>query len=97
MGERRYSDNAYVGGLNNNSSTVAGPAGRAPTYVAPSYWVHSAAVRYRVKPTLALNLNVQNLTNKFYWARIGSSLDGFQLYGVPGASRSVTLSADLSF
>ncbi|KAB8044603.1 TonB-dependent receptor [Janthinobacterium aquaticum] len=102
MGERRYSDNARVGGLNNNSSTVAGPAGRAPTYVfdtekAPSYWVHSAAVRYRVNPTLALNLNVQNLTNKFYWARIGSSLDGFQLYGVPGASRSVTLSADLSF
>lgn len=102
MGERRYSDNAYVGGLNNNSSTVAGPAGRAPTYVfdtekAPSYWVHSAAVRYRVNPNLALNLNVQNLTNKFYWARIGSSLDGFQLYGVPGASRTVTLSADLSF
>ena len=102
MGERRYSDNAYVGGLNNNSSNVAGPAGRAPTYVfdtekAPSYWVHSIAARYRVNPNLALNLNVQNLTNKFYWARIGSSLDGFQLYGVPGASRSVTLSADLSF
>lgn len=102
MGERRYSDNAYVGGLNNNSSNVAGPAGRAPTYVfdterAPSYWVHSIAARYRVNPNLALNLNVQNLTNKFYWARIGSSLDGFQLYGVPGASRTVTLSADLSF
>lgn len=102
MGKRRYSDNAYVGGLNNNSSNVTGPAGRAPTYVfdterAPSYWVHSIAARYRVNPNLALNLNVQNLTNKFYWARIGSSLDGFQLYGVPGASRSVSLSADLSF
>ena len=102
VGERRYSDNAYVGGLNNNSSTVSGPAGRAPTYVfdtekAPSYWVQSFAARYRVNPRLALNLNVQNLANKFYWARIGSSLDGFQLYGVPGAGRSVTLGADLSF
>ena len=102
VGERRYSDNAYVGGLNNNSSTVSGPAGKAPTYVfdtekAPAYWVQSLAARYRVNPRLALNLNVQNLANKFYWARIGSSLDGFQLYGVPGASRSVSLSADLSF
>ena len=102
VGERRYSDNAWVGGLNNNSSTVAGPAGRAPTYVfdtekAPSYWVQSFAARYRVSARLALNLNVQNLANKFYWARIGSSLDGFQLYGVPGAGRSATLSADLSF
>ncbi|MBB5610980.1 MULTISPECIES: TonB-dependent siderophore receptor [unclassified Janthinobacterium] len=102
VGERRYSDNAYVGGLNNNSSTVNGPAGKAPVYVldtekAPSYWVQSLAARYRVNERLALNLNVQNLANKFYWARIGSSLDGFQLYGVPGASRSVSLSADLSF
>ena len=93
VGKRRYSDNAWVGGLNNNSSTVAGPAGRAPTYVfdtekAPSYWVQSFAARYRVSARLALNLNVQNLANKFYWARIGSSLDGFQLYGVPGAGRS---------
>lgn len=93
VAKRRYSDNAWVGGLNNNSSTVAGPAGRAPTYVfdtekAPSYWVQSFAARYRVSARLALNLNVQNLANKFYWARIGSSLDGFQLYGVPGAGRS---------
>ena len=91
-----------MGGLNNNSSTVTGPAGRAPVYVydtekAPAYWVHSVAARYRVSRNLALNLNVENLFNKFYWARIGSSLDGFQLYGVPGAGRTVTVSADMSF
>lgn len=102
VGKRRYSDNKYVGGLNNNSSTVSGSAGNAPTYVldqerAPTYWVSSVAARYRINQNFALNLNVQNLFNKFYWSRIGSSLDGFQLYGVPGAGRTVTLSADLSF
>ncbi|MRW89920.1 TonB-dependent siderophore receptor [Duganella sp. FT80W] len=102
VGKRRYTDAKYVGGQNNNASTVSGSAGLAPVYVldtekAPEYWVSSAAARYRVNSHLALNLNVQNLFNKFYWSRIGSSLDGFQLYGVPGASRTVTLSADLSF
>ncbi|CDG80873.1 TonB-dependent receptor [Janthinobacterium agaricidamnosum] len=102
VGERRYSDNTYVGGLRNNSSSVSGPAGIAPVYVldtekAPSYWVHSIAARYKVSKNLALNANVNNLFNKFYWSRIGSSLDGFQLYGVPGAGRTITVSADLSF
>lgn len=102
VGKRRYSDNKYVGGLSNNSSTVTGPAGNAPTYVldtekAPSYWVHSLSARYKVNRNLSLNFNVDNIFNKFYWSRIGSSLDGFQLYGVPGAGRSATLSADISF
>lgn len=102
MGKRRYSDNKYVGGLNNNSSTVNGALGRHPVYVkdgekAPSYWLHSVAARYRVDDTLTLGLNVDNLFNTFYYSRVGASLDGFQLYGVPGAGRTVTLSADLHF
>lgn len=102
VGKRRYSDNKYVGGLNNNSSTVSGASGNRPVYVlddekAPSYWVHSVAARYRVNRNLTMNFNVENLFNKFYWSRIGSSLDGFQLYGVPGAGRTYTLTADVSF
>lgn len=102
VGKRRYSDNKYVGGLNNSSSTVSGPSGTRPVYVldqekAPAYWLHSLAARWRVDRRLALNFNVDNLFNKFYWSRIGSSLDGFQLYGVPGAGRTYTLSADISF
>ncbi|MYN24918.1 TonB-dependent receptor [Duganella levis] len=102
VGERRYTDSKYVGGQNNNASTVSGSAGLAPTYVldtekAPSYWVSSVAARYRVNNMVTLNLNVQNLFDKFYWSRIGASLDGFQLYGVPGAGRTVTLSADMNF
>ncbi|WP_432240795.1 TonB-dependent receptor [Herbaspirillum robiniae] len=102
VGRRRYSDNKYVGGLNNTSSTVSGASGTHPVYVqdeekAPAYWLHSVAARWRVNRQLALNFNVDNLFNKFYWSRIGSSLDGFQLYGVPGAGRTYTLSADMSF
>jgi catecholate siderophore receptor len=46
-------------------------------------------------PTARFNIN--NLTNRFYWSRIGASLDGFQLYGVPGAGRTYTAGLDLSF
>ena len=102
VGKRRYSDNRYVGGLNNNSSYATGPSGVYPIYVldtekAPSYWVHSIAARYRVNSHLHLNLSVDNVFNTFYYARIGASLDGFQLYGVPGAGRTAIVSADLSF
>ncbi len=102
VGKRRYTDNKYVGGKNNNSSTVAGPAGTHPVWVrddekAPAYWLHSVAARYQVDKSITLGLNVDNLFNKFYYSRIGASLDGFQLYGVPGAGRTLTVTADLSF
>ncbi|AJW94363.1 TonB-dependent siderophore receptor [Burkholderia gladioli pv. gladioli] len=102
VGTRRYTDNAYVGGQNNNSSTVNGPNGKHPVYVAdnekaPAFWLHSLAARYEVDKHLTLSLNVQNLFNKFYYSAIGASLDGYQIYGVPGAGRTVILSADLKF
>jgi catecholate siderophore receptor len=102
VGKRRYTDNKYVGGKNNNSATVSGPSGTHPVWVrdnekAPSYWLHSAAARYRVNKNVTLGMNVDNLFNKFYYSRVGASLDGFQLYGVPGAGRTVTFTADLSF
>ncbi|RIA31918.1 catecholate siderophore receptor [Ectopseudomonas oleovorans] len=102
VGRRRYSDNKYVGGLNNNSSNAEGPSGVLPIYTrdhekAPGYWLHSVAARYQVDASTTLNLNVENLFNTFYYSRIGASLDGFQLYGVPGAGRTVTASVDYSF
>ncbi|MBN3851890.1 TonB-dependent siderophore receptor [Paraburkholderia sp. Ac-20340] len=102
VGTRRYTDNEYVGGQSNNSSTVSGASGTHPTYVydaekAPAFWLHSLAAHYTVSKNLSLSLNVQNLFNKFYYSAIGASLDGFQLYGVPGAGRTVLLSADVRF
>lgn len=102
VGRRRYSDNKYVGGLNNNSSYANGPSGVYTIYTrdhekAPSYWLHSLAARYRVDSQTTVNLNVSNLFNKFYYSRVGASLDGFQLYGVPGAGRTLTASVDYSF
>lgn len=102
VGKRRYTDNKYVGGKNNNSATVSGPSGTHPIWVrddekAPSYWLHSVAARYRVDKALTVGMNVENLFNKFYYSRVGASLDGFQLYGVPGAGRTVTFTAELSF
>ncbi len=102
VGTRRYTDNEYVGGQNNNSSTVSGANGTHPAYVydaekAPAFWLHSLAAHYTVNKNLSLGLNVQNLFNKFYYSAVGASLDGFQLYGVPGAGRTVLLSADVRF
>ena len=102
VGRRRYSDNKYVGGLNNNSAYANGPSGVYTIYTrdhekAPSYWLHSLAARYKVDSQTTVNLNVSNLFNKFYYSRVGASLDGFQLYGVPGAGRTLTASVDYSF
>lgn len=102
VGRRRYSDNVYVGGQNNSSSYASGTSGVYAIYTqdnekAPSYWVHNLAARYHVNKHLALNFNLNNVFNKFYYAKIGASLDGFQLYGVPGAGRTAIVSADISY
>lgn len=102
VGRRRYSDNKYVGGLNNNSAYASGPSGVYTLYTrdhekAPSYWLHSLAARYKVDSQTTVNLNVSNLFNTFYYSRVGASLDGFQLYGVPGAGRTLTASVDYRF
>ncbi len=63
---------------------------------APSYIVQNAAARWRVSDNATVNLNVANLSNRFYWSRIGAALDGRQLYGIPGAGRTVTGSVAFS-
>ncbi|QXI27460.1 TonB-dependent receptor [Pseudomonas vanderleydeniana] len=102
VGRRRYSDNKYVGGLNNNSSYATGPAGVYAIYVkdnekAPSYWLHNLAAQYQINSQTRVNLNLNNVFNKFYYSQVGASLDGFQLYGIPGAGRTLTASVDYEF
>jgi len=41
--------------------------------------------------------NRQNLAKYSLCRGIGASLDGFQLYGVPGAGRTLTASIDYDF
>ncbi|NWD73029.1 TonB-dependent siderophore receptor [Pseudomonas gingeri] len=102
VGRRRYSDNEYVGGQNNNSSYANGPSGVNAIYVkdnekAPGYWVHNLAAQYQINKQTRVNLNLNNVFNTFYFSQIGASLDGFQLYGIPGAGRTLTTSIDYAF
>lgn len=102
VGRRRYSDNKYVGGLNNNSSYASGPSGVYAIYTrdhekAPGYWLSNLAAQYKVNKDTTVNLNLNNVFNKFYYSQVGASLDGFQLYGIPGAGRTLTASVDYEF
>ena len=102
VGRRRYSDNKDVGGLNNNSSYANGPSGVYAIYTrdhekAPGYWLSNLAAQYKVNKDTTVNLNLNNVFNTFYYSQVGASLDGFQLYGIPGAARTLTASVDYEF
>ncbi|PIB66272.1 TonB-dependent siderophore receptor [Pseudomonas sp. 2995-3] len=102
VGRRRYSDNKDVGGLNNNSSYANGPSGVYAIYTrdhekAPGYWLSNLAAQYKVNKDTTVNLNLNNVFNTFYYSQVGASLDGFQLYGIPGAGRTLTASVDYEF
>jgi len=92
VGKRRFSaGNTAAARAPINSGAVS-----ADEYM-PSYWVANAAVGYQVNRNLGLRLNVNNLFDKFYYSQGSSSSDGFQLFGVPGAGRTVILSADVRY
>jgi catecholate siderophore receptor len=78
-------------------NTVSGKGGHSADVNMPSYWVANAALGYRINKNFNMRLNVNNLFNKFYYQQGSSSSDGFQLFGVPGAGRTVILSAEASF
>lgn len=59
----------------------------------PSYWVFDALVAYQVNRNLSLQLNVYNLTDKFYVALLNNNGNRY----VPGVSRSALLTANLQF
>lgn len=58
----------------------------------PSHVVHDAMVSWKATQDLDVRLNVNNLFDKHYWAEYNG-----RGYGVPGAGRGATLSADYSF
>ena len=55
------------------------------------YWLYSAMASYQVNPHLSLRLNVTNLANERYIDR------GYSGHVIPGAGRTVLLTAGLSF
>lgn len=90
VGNRQFAAGKY---------TIArAPGGRQENDIdMPSYWLFNAMVGYRVNENLSFRLNVHNIFDKFYLQRTTSSSDRFQLYGVPGAGRTIILSADATF
>ena len=87
VGKRRF----YAG----NEVVVRG--GHSADVDMPSFWVFNATMGYKVNKNLNLRLNVNNLFNEFYLQQGSSSSDGFQLFGVPGAGRTVILNAQATF
>lgn len=57
----------------------------------PSYWLLGAMAAYDVTPSLTLRLNANNLTDEHYVDRIGGG------HYIPGAGRSLTLTAEFGF
>lgn len=88
IGKRRFTEGNTVSFQNVQYSADANM---------PSYWLFNASVGYAVNKNLALRVNVNNIFDTFYIQQGSSSSDGFQLFGMPGAGRTVMLSAEASF
>jgi catecholate siderophore receptor len=76
------------GGASKISSRTSRNAGDRK---APGYTVFNAMAKYSVTKDLALQLNIYNLTDKYYYDQIGGS------HVVPGAGRYALLNASLKF
>lgn len=59
----------------------------------PDYWVADAMASYEVNKNLSLQLNINNVFNKKYIARINSGGSRYQ----PGVERNALLTANLKF
>lgn len=82
----RYVGELYINPGRGGSTTKAGHI------EVPSYWVHDAALGYRVNDNVKLRLNLNNLLNKHYWRQYNGR--GF---GQPGEGRGAQLTAEISF
>ncbi len=78
-------------------NTISGKGGHTADVYMPSYWVANATVGYQINKNFGLRLNANNLFNKFYYQQGSASSDGFQLFGVPGAGRTIVLNAEARF
>lgn len=67
----------------------------AALYSTDAYWVHRALAAYEVTENFALQLNVNNLFDEEYYARVrNNSSNG---WATPGEARSFVLSANLRY
>lgn len=85
-GGARYTDSVF-------RNAGAAQATQANLAEAPSYWVIDAMAGYDVNERVALQLNVQNLTDEFYFSSVNNGGSRFTL----GAPRTVLLSARVKF
>lgn len=64
---------------------------------APSHFVVNAALNYRVNKNVNLRLNVNNVFDKKYFARVADNRTNFQKFAMPGSGRTFILSTDIQF
>jgi len=83
----------YVGSYVVSQHSATNPNG--PLNTVDSYWMQRAMVAYRVNRNLRLQLNVTNLFDEHYLARVRTS--GDVAWGTPGDARSAVLSATYAF
>lgn len=84
----RLNDMSFGGGVQYMDSVYRNATNTAEV---PSYWLAGAMAAYDVTNSLTLRLNANNLTNEQYVDRIGGG------HYVPGAGRSLMLTAELGF
>jgi catecholate siderophore receptor len=63
----------------------------AELYFTPDYWVYRAMLGYELNDKLALQLNVDNLTDEVYFERVRNNTTNG--WATPGAARSAVLRA----
>lgn len=63
-----------------------------PLFQTDDYWVHRVMASYQFNPSLGLQLNINNLTDKEYYARIRNNR-----WATPGEGRTAILSLSGSF
>ena len=85
-GGARYQKSA----LRNSNNTVSTSAGMSRM---PSYWVFDAMASYDLTKNVSLQLNVYNVTNKFYFQTMNSGGTRATI----GAPRQATLTANIKF
>ncbi|MBL8549464.1 MAG: TonB-dependent siderophore receptor [Hyphomonadaceae bacterium] len=75
--------------------TFARQSAARPLYYTQGYWVHRAMASYEVTENLAVQLNINNLTDEDYYERIRNNPTNG--WATPGAARSAVLSLAYRF
>jgi catecholate siderophore receptor len=70
--------------------TFARANAAADLYYTPDYWVHRAMATYELSDTLALQLNIDNVTDEEYFERVRNNATNG--WATPGAARSAVVS-----